>query len=87
MNELIEGLSVAEKFLGCWAVLATLCAIYYQARYKRASSACEDVSILLCDVVVGDVKAKFNGEIYELKGENGLRFEFKRNPKNVVELN
>jgi hypothetical protein len=82
MNEL----SVAEQFLGCWSIVATLCAIYYHTRYKRASSAVEDVSILLCDVVVGDVKAKFNGEIYELKGDNGLRFEFKRNPKNKVEI-
>jgi len=46
----------------------------------------EDVSMLLCDVVVGDVKAKFNGEIYELKGDNGLRFEFKRHPKSEVEI-
>jgi hypothetical protein len=42
--------------------------------------------MLLCDVVVGDVKPKFNGEIYELKGDNGLQFQFKRNPKNVVEV-
>jgi hypothetical protein len=42
--------------------------------------------MLLCDVVVGDVKAKFNGEIYELKGDNGLKFEFKRSPKSKVEV-
>jgi len=42
--------------------------------------------MLLCDVVVGDVKPKFNGEIYELEGDNGLQFQFKRNPKNVVEV-
>jgi hypothetical protein len=77
---------MAEQFLGCWSIVATLCAIYYHTRYKRVSSAVEDVSVLLCDVVVGDVKPKFNGEIYELKGENGLHFEFKRNPKNVVEV-
>jgi hypothetical protein len=86
MNELLNDLSMAEQFLGCWSIVATLCAIYYHTRYKKVASACEGVSMLLCDVVVGDVKPKFNGEIYELEGENGLQFQFKRNPKNVVEV-
>lgn len=86
MNELLNNLSMAEQFLGCWAIVATLCAIYYHTRYKRVSSAVEDVSMLLCDVVVGDVKAKFNGEIYELKGDNGLFFQFRRNNKSEVEV-
>lgn len=79
-------LSVAEYFLLSWSIIATLCAVYYHTRYKKVSCTIDDVSMLLCDVVVGDVKAKFNGEIYELKGDNGLKFEFKRSPKSKVEV-
>lgn len=81
MNELINGLSMAEKFLGCWSIVATLCAIYYQTRYKRSESLCMDVSSLLCDVACGDTKPVKDGDAYKLEGENGLVFHFKKNPR------
>ena len=73
----MSDLSMAEYFLLGWSIVATLCAIYYQTRYAKVQSACKDVSILLCEVVVGDTKATKHGDIYELKGENGLHFRFK----------
>lgn len=76
MNEL----SMAELFLLSWAIVATLCAVVYQTRYRKAEYACKDVSMLLCDVVVGDVKAKFDGEMYEVKSDTGLVFMCKKNP-------
>lgn len=77
MNEL----SVAEYFLGCWAIVATLCAVYYQARYKKFHSMCDEVSMLLCDVACGDTKPTKDGDAYRLEGENGLVFHFKKNPR------
>ena len=82
----MSDLSMAEYFLGGWSIVATLCAIYYQTRYARVSSACKDVSILLCEVVVGDVKATKHGDVYKLQGENGLFFQFRHNDTDEVEI-
>ena len=73
----MSDLSMAEYFLLGWSIVATLCAIYYQTRYKKAEHNFDGVAGLLCDVVVGDTKATKHGDIYELKGENGLHFRFK----------
>lgn len=73
----LNDLSIAEKFLACWSVVASLCAIYYQARYKSARTRARDISFLLCEVAVGDMKAKKQGDLYTLES-NEIRFEFKR---------
>ena len=77
MNELLNGLSMAEKFLGCWAIGATLCAVYYQARYKRISSECRQTQFLLCEVASGDVKPTYDGKYYRVESGD-LVVEFRR---------
>lgn len=73
----LNDLSMAEKFLGCWAILATLCAIYYQTRYKRATNRARNISFMLCEVVVGELKARKKGDLYTLETDE-MKFEFKR---------
>lgn len=77
MNELLNGLSVAEKFLGCWAIVATLCAVYYQTRYKRVRHEYRATQFLLCEVASGDVKPTRNGEYYKVESGD-LVVEFRR---------
>ena len=77
----MNDLSMAEYFLGAWAIGATLCAIYYQTRYKKAEHNFDGVAGLLCDVVVGDTKATKHGDTYKLESDDGnLKFSFRRNP-------
>jgi len=73
----LNDLSMAEKFLGCWAVLATLCAVYYQTRYKSARTRARNISFMLCEVVVGELKARKKGDLYTLESDE-IKFEFKR---------
>ena len=77
INELFEGLSMAEKFLGCWAVLATLCAIYYQTRYKAKRLMLRQTQFLLCEVASGDVKPTYDGNYYKVES-NDLVVEFRK---------
>jgi hypothetical protein len=73
----LNDLSMAEKFLACWSVVASLCAIYYQARYKSARTRARDISFMLCEVVVGELKARKKGDLYTLETDE-MKFEFKR---------
>jgi len=73
----LNDLSMAEKFLACWSILATLCAIHYQTRYKSAKHRARDISFLLCEVAVGDIKVEKHGDIYTLESDE-IKFEFKR---------
>lgn len=63
MNEL----SMAELFLLSWAVVATLCAIVYQTRYKRTMLECRQTQFLLCEVASGDVKPTRHGKYYKVE--------------------
>jgi hypothetical protein len=77
MNELLNDLSMAEKFLGCWAIVATLCAVYYHTRYKAKRLMLRQTQFLLCEVASGDIKPTYDGNYYKVES-NDLVVEFRR---------
>ena len=71
-------MSVAEWFLLCWAVLATIGVGLLNAVIKRAVAHHKMIAILLAEVATGEVLPKDVGDGFVSVENDDLRMTFKR---------
>jgi hypothetical protein len=70
-------MEVSEMFLLGWAITATILAVIYKEVSRRANNRLVSTSVLLAEVVMGDVKPINKGDVWTVENEY-TRLSFKK---------
>lgn len=70
-------MSYAELFLMTWAGIATVFAIMFRDGFKKAVRAHKETSILLAEVVMGDVKPYQKAGLWVVEND-AIRMSFRK---------
>ena len=71
-------LSQAETFLGMWAIVATVVAIWFKSKNEKSSIKMRMNAVLLAKLATGEIKAKTDRDGFTVVEDDNMKIKFKR---------